>query len=76
MVKKRVSEIITTEEIKKWNKGYQAKNPTKIPTVLYLTQENSIEETKLSEIQPEININIIDEKKEVKIDDENGAVYL
>lgn len=44
--------------------------------VYILYSENSIEETKLSEIQPEININIIDEKKEIKIDDENGAVYL
>ena len=44
--------------------------------VYILYSENSIEETKLSEIQPETNINIINEKKEIKIDDENGAVYL
>ena len=33
------------KQLKKWNKGYKPKDPTKIPTVVYLTQENSIEET-------------------------------
>lgn len=32
-------------QIKKYNMGYQTKDPTKIPTILFLTQENSIEET-------------------------------
>lgn len=32
-------------QMKKYNKGYQPKDPTKTPTILFLTQENSIEET-------------------------------
>lgn len=32
-------------QFKMCNKGYKPKDPTKIPTVLYLTQENSVEET-------------------------------
>lgn len=32
-------------QIKKYNNGLLAKDPTKIPTIVYLTQENSIEET-------------------------------
>ena len=32
-------------QMKKANKGYIPKDPTKIPTILFLTQENSVEET-------------------------------
>lgn len=32
-------------QIKKYNRNYKTKDPTKIPTVLFLTQENTIEET-------------------------------
>lgn len=32
-------------QVKKFNKGYKPKDPTKIPTILYLTQENSVDET-------------------------------
>ena len=32
-------------QMKKANKGYQTKDPTKKPTIVFLTQENTIEET-------------------------------
>lgn len=32
-------------QIKKYNKGYKAKDPTKIPAVVILTMENSVQET-------------------------------
>ena len=32
-------------QMKKANKGYVTKDPTKIPTILFLTQENTVEET-------------------------------
>jgi hypothetical protein len=32
-------------QIKKYNKGYKPKDPTKIPVIVYLTMENTVEET-------------------------------
>ena len=72
------------KQIKKWNKGYQAKNPTKIPTVLYLTQENTIEETverlfamitsgkKMVDFTKEEVQRILEEEGELVITEENN----
>lgn len=72
------------KQIKKWNKGYQPKDPTKIPTVLYLTQENGIEETverlfamitsgkRMIEFTKEEVQHILEEEGELTITEENN----
>ena len=44
-VGKSLSMLNIAYQIKKYNKGFKPKDPTKIPCVVYLTQENTVTET-------------------------------
>lgn len=44
-VGKSLSLLNIAYQIKKYNKGFEPKDPTKIPCVVYLTQENTVTET-------------------------------
>lgn len=70
-------------QIKKYNKGYITKDPTKIPTILFLTQENSIEETvdricdmitqkKMKEFSKEEIIEILKNDGELNLEGDNN----
>lgn len=43
--RKSVTLLNFADQIKKYNKGFKPKDPTKIPVVLYLTMENRVDET-------------------------------
>ena len=44
-VGKSLTALDIAMQVKKYNPGFICKDPTKIPTVLYLTQENDVDET-------------------------------
>lgn len=69
-------------QMKLFNKSYQPKDPTKIPTILFLTQENSVEETvdrlqhiitgkDIKDLPKEEIINILKTEGELCITDDN-----
>lgn len=70
-------------QMKKANKGYITKDPTKIPTILFLTQENSVEETvdricniitgkNIKEFSKEEVINILRTEGELMLEGDNN----
>ena len=44
-VGKSVTLLNLAYQIKKYNKGYKAKDPTKVPVIVYMTMENTVRET-------------------------------
>lgn len=70
-------------QMKKANKGYITKDPTKIPTILFLTQENSVDETVdrictmisgkgMKEFSKEEVINILKTQGELMLEGDNN----
>ena len=67
------------KQIKKYNKNYQPKDPTKIPVILYITMENNVRETierMFNMISPNTNLNEISADDMINILRTDGELYL
>lgn len=83
-VGKSVTLLNLAYQIKKYNKNYKAKDPSKIPVVVYMTMENTVRETverlfnltagpnaEITKYKPEEVINILRTEGELYLTDES-----
>ena len=77
-VGKSLSLLNIAYQIKKYNKNFRAKDPTKIPCIVYLTMENTIEETvdRLFKMSTGMDIRNCDEDEALRLLTTEGELYL
>lgn len=77
-VGKSLSLLNIAYQMKKYNKNFRAKDPTKIPCIVYLTMENTIEETvdRLFKMSTGIDIRNCDEDEALRLLTTEGELYL
>lgn len=65
-------------QIKKYNKNFKPKDPTKIPTIVYLTQENTVTESvdRLFKISTGTDLRKYTTEEAVELLKRNGELYL
>lgn len=65
-------------QMKKYNKNYQCKDPAKIPCIVYLTMENTVEETvqRLFEMSTGTELESIDFEEALRVLTTEGELYL
>lgn len=75
---KSLSLLNIAYQIKKYNKTFKAKDPTKIPTIVYLTMENTVTETvdRLFKIATGDNLRNYSTEQAVDILKASGELYL
>lgn len=75
---KSLSLLNIAYQIKKYNKTFKAKDPTKIPTIVYLTMENTVTETvdRLFKIATGDNLRNYSTEQAVDILKTSGELYL
>lgn len=77
-VGKSLSLLNIAYQMKKYNKNFRAKDPTKIPCIVYLTMENTIEETvdRLFKMSTGMDIRNCDEDEALRLLTTEGELYL
>ena len=77
-VGKSLSLLNIAYQLKKYNKNFKAKDPTKIPCIVYLTQENTIEETvdRLFKMSTGIDIRNCTTDEAIRLLSTEGELYL
>lgn len=75
---KSLSLMNIATQIKKYNKNFKPKDPTKIPTIVYLTMENTVVESvdRLFSISTGLDIRNFSTEEAVKILKRDGELYL
>lgn len=77
-VGKSLSLLNIAYQMKKYNKNFKPKDPTKIPCIVYLTMENTTEETvdRLFKMSTGIDIRNCNEEDALKLLQTEGELYL
>lgn len=77
-VGKSLSLLNIAYQMKKYNKNFRAKDPTKIPCIVYLTMENTIEETvdRLFKMSTGMDIRNCNEDEALRLLTTEGELYL
>lgn len=77
-VGKSLSLLNIAYQMKKYNKNFRAKDPTKIPCIVYLTMENTIEETvdRLFKMSTGMDIRNCGEDEALRLLTTEGELYL
>lgn len=77
-VGKSLSLLNIAYQLKKYNKSYVPKDPTKIPCIVYLTMENTVEETvdRLFKMSTGEDIRNCSEQEAVELLETTGELYL